>query len=66
MSAWASDVAGPGSDAAFGPPFDDPTAEVNPHYHRLSDKGEHIDYEYAAGIVRAVAAAAWLTANPGP
>jgi hypothetical protein len=51
-------------DFAFGAPFDDPTAEINPHYHRLSDQSEQIDYEYAAAIARVTAAAMWAIANP--
>lgn len=50
-------------DFAFGPSFDDPTAEVNPNYHRLSDTADQVDYEYAAAIARTVAAAAWVSAN---
>lgn len=37
-------------------------AEPNPNYHRASDT--FVDGEYAAGIARAVVAAAWVTAAP--
>ena len=38
-----------------------PSSDRNPHYHTTSDTS--IDPEYAADIARAVAAAAWVTAN---
>jgi len=53
-------------DFAFGPPYDDPTAEVNPNYHRQSDIVDHVDFAYATSIARVVAAAAWVQANPPP
>jgi bacterial leucyl aminopeptidase len=37
------------------------TSDSNPNYHRVTDTD--IDTEYAADIARAVAAAAWATAN---
>ena len=45
--------AGPGPGA--------PQEEANPNYHKMSDT--FVDPEYAADIARAVAAAAWATAN---
>jgi Zn-dependent M28 family amino/carboxypeptidase len=41
--------------------IEDYSAEFNPEYHSRSDTS--IDPEYAADIARAVAAAAWVTAN---
>ena len=38
-----------------------PQSEANPNYHKTSDT--FVDPEYAADIARAVAAAAWTTAN---
>jgi bacterial leucyl aminopeptidase len=38
-----------------------PSSDRNPHYHTTSDTS--IDPEYAADIARAVAAAAWVSAN---
>jgi hypothetical protein len=38
-----------------------PQSEANPNYHKTSDT--FVDPEYAADIARAVAAAAWATAN---
>jgi hypothetical protein len=38
-----------------------PPSEGNPNYHQTSDT--FVDPEYAAEIARAVAAAAWATAN---
>ena len=38
-----------------------PVSEVNPNYHMISDT--FVDSSYAADIARAVAAAAWITAN---
>ena len=37
------------------------TSDANPHYHQVTDTD--IDIEYAAEIARAIAAAAWATAN---
>jgi bacterial leucyl aminopeptidase len=37
------------------------TSDSNPNYHRVTDT--EVDTEYAADIARAVAAAAWTTAN---
>jgi leucyl aminopeptidase len=37
------------------------TSDANPNYHRVTDTD--IDTEYAADIARAIAAAAWATAN---
>lgn len=48
-------------DFFVGPKPDSPAAAPNPDYHRRTDR--RIDYEYAADIARAVAAAAWLAAN---
>ncbi|HEX8291218.1 MAG TPA: M20/M25/M40 family metallo-hydrolase [Pyrinomonadaceae bacterium] len=48
-------------DFFAGPKPDSPDARPNPNYHRDTDKG--IDYEYAAEIARAVAAAALLAAD---
>jgi hypothetical protein len=45
--------AGPGPGA--------PQSEANPNYHKKGDT--FVDPEYASGIARAVAAAAWATAN---
>jgi hypothetical protein len=44
-----------------GPQPNSPEAEPNPNYHKETDT--FIDFDYAADITRAVAAAAWLTAN---
>lgn len=48
-------------DFFAGPKPDSPEARPNPDYHRNSDR--QIDYEYAADIARAVAAAALLAAD---
>jgi hypothetical protein len=48
-------------DFFVGPKPDSPEAEPNPNYHTGADKT--IDYEYAAEIARAVAAAALTAAN---
>jgi Zn-dependent M28 family amino/carboxypeptidase len=48
-------------DMFMGPPPDSPEAEPNPNYHKETDT--FIDFDYAADIARAVAAAAWVTAN---
>jgi bacterial leucyl aminopeptidase len=48
-------------DFFVGPRPDSPQSEGNPNYHRTSDT--FVDPEYAADIARAVAAAAWETAN---
>jgi len=48
-------------DFFAGPRPDSPAARPNPNYHRNTDK--QIDYEYAADIARAVAAAALLAAD---
>jgi hypothetical protein len=40
---------------------DSPQSEGNPNYHQTSDR--FVDSKYAADIARAVAAAAWETAN---
>jgi hypothetical protein len=45
--------AGPGPNA--------PQSEANPNYHKMSDT--FVDHEYAADLARAVAAAAWASAN---
>jgi leucyl aminopeptidase len=37
------------------------TSDSNPNYHQVSDTD--VDTEYTADIARAVAAAAWATAN---
>ncbi|HEY0019450.1 MAG TPA: M28 family peptidase [Longimicrobium sp.] len=38
-------------------------AEPNPNHHLPEDRPEHLDLEYAAGIARVVAGAAWYTAT---
>jgi hypothetical protein len=48
-------------DMFVGPQPDSPEAEPNPNYHKETDT--FIDFDYAADIARAVAAAAWVTAN---
>lgn len=48
-------------DFFAGPKPDSPEARPNPDYHRNTDR--QIDYEYAADIARAVAAAALLAAD---
>lgn len=48
-------------DMFMGPQPDSPEAEPNPNYHKETDT--FIDFNYAADITRAVAAAVWLTAN---
>jgi bacterial leucyl aminopeptidase len=48
-------------DFFAGPRPDSPQSEGNPNYHQTSDT--FVDPEYAADIARAVAAAAWATAN---
>jgi leucyl aminopeptidase len=48
-------------DFFAGPRPDAPQSEGNPNYHQTSDT--FVDPEYAADIARAVAAAAWATAN---
>jgi bacterial leucyl aminopeptidase len=48
-------------DFFAGPRPDSPQSEGNPNYHQKSDT--FVDPEYAADIARAVAAAAWTTAN---
>ena len=48
-------------DFFAGPRPDSPQEEANPNYHTKSDT--FVDPEYAADIARAVAAAAWVTAN---
>jgi hypothetical protein len=48
-------------DFFAGPHLDSPPAEANPNYHMKTDT--FVDAEYATDIARAVAAAAWVTAN---
>ncbi len=48
-------------DFFAGPHPDSPQSEGNPNYHKTSDT--FVDSGYAADIARAVAAAAWATAN---
>ncbi|BAY09920.1 M20/M25/M40 family metallo-hydrolase [Calothrix sp. NIES-2098] len=48
-------------DFFAGPLLDSPAAEANPNYHMKTDT--FVDPEYAADIARAIAAAAWVTAN---
>jgi hypothetical protein len=48
-------------DFFVGPGPDSPAPNPNPDYHRRTDR--RIDFEYAADIARAVAAAAWLAAR---
>jgi bacterial leucyl aminopeptidase len=48
-------------DFFAGPLLDSPAAEANPHYHMRTDT--FVDPEYATDIARAIAAAAWVTAN---
>jgi bacterial leucyl aminopeptidase len=48
-------------DFFAGPHADSPAPETNPHYHMKTDT--FVDLEYAAEIARAIAAAAWVTAN---
>lgn len=48
-------------DFFAGPHTDSPAPEANPHYHMKTDTV--VDTEYAAEIARAIAAAAWVTAN---
>jgi bacterial leucyl aminopeptidase len=48
-------------DFFAGPRPDSPQSEGNPNYHQTSDT--FVDPEYAADVARAVAAAAWATAN---
>lgn len=48
-------------DFFAGPKPDSPSAQPNPNYHRSTDK--EINYEYAADIARAIAAAALYVAN---
>ena len=48
-------------DFFAGPHLDSPAPETNPNYHMKSDT--FVDLEYAAEIARAIAAAAWVTAN---
>ncbi len=48
-------------DFFAGPGPDTPQSEGNPNYHKMSDT--FVDLEYTADIARAVAAAAWVTAN---
>src|SRR5215212_5031362 len=48
-------------DFFAGPRPDSPQSEGNPNYHQTSDT--FVDPEYTADIARAVAAAAWATAN---
>lgn len=49
------------SEDFFAGPGSESRAEPNPNYHRNSDT--FVDAGYAADLARAVAAAAWLTAN---
>jgi leucyl aminopeptidase len=50
-------------DLFVAPPSSQPTRDMNnPHYHTWSD--QTIVADYAAEVARAVAAAAWLTAQP--
>lgn len=48
-------------DFFAGPKFDSPAAEPNPNYHKKTDR--EIDYEYAADIARAIAAAVLIAAK---
>jgi Zn-dependent M28 family amino/carboxypeptidase len=48
-------------DFFSGPRPDSPQSEGNPNYHQTSDT--FVDPQYAADIARAVAPAAWATAN---
>ena len=48
-------------DFFAGPLLDSPAAEANPNYHMRTDT--FVDTEYATDIARAIAAAAWVTAN---
>jgi bacterial leucyl aminopeptidase len=48
-------------DFFAGPRPGSPKSEANPNYHKKGDT--FVDPEYAADIARAVAAAAWATAN---
>jgi Zn-dependent M28 family amino/carboxypeptidase len=48
-------------DFFIGPAPASPAPEGNPQYHRAADT--FVDPEYAAAIVRAVTAAAWLSAR---
>ncbi|MFB2772748.1 M28 family peptidase [Pelatocladus sp. BLCC-F211] len=48
-------------DFFAGPLLDSPAAEANPNYHMKTDT--FVDPEYATDIARAIAAAAWVTAN---
>ncbi|MFN6474439.1 MAG: M20/M25/M40 family metallo-hydrolase [Nostoc sp. SerVER01] len=48
-------------DFFAGPLIDSPAAEANPNYHMRTDT--FVDTEYATDIARAIAAAAWVTAN---
>lgn len=48
-------------DFCFGPGSMAGEPEANPNYHRPTDT--FVDYDYAADITRAVAAAAWLKAR---
>ena len=48
-------------DFFAGPDPGSPQSEANPNYHKKGDT--FVDPEYAADIARAVAAAAWATAN---
>ena len=48
-------------DFFAGPGPGSPQSEANPNYHKKGDT--FVDPEYAADITRAVAAAAWATAN---
>ncbi|MEW6543170.1 MAG: M20/M25/M40 family metallo-hydrolase [Nitrospirota bacterium] len=49
-------------DFFVGPDSAAPNPQPNPHYHKKTD--QIIAPEYAAEVARAVAAAAWLTAQP--
>lgn len=48
-------------DFFAGPDPDSPASEANPHYHMKTDT--FVDALYASDIARAIAAAAWVTAN---
>jgi FMN phosphatase YigB (HAD superfamily) len=48
-------------DFFAGPAPESPQPESNPNYHKETDT--FVDFEYAADIARAVAAAAWATAR---
>ncbi|GET37417.1 M28 family peptidase [Microseira wollei] len=48
-------------DFFAGPNLDSPQPEANPNYHMKSDTV--VDIQYATDIARAIAAAAWVTAN---